>query len=265
VLVVDVRRAGAATFLILAATAQAETRPPDADAYPTARVDRPLVMFPGMTAIDFGIDLPTYNETTTDAMGVTHTSRSTLGEHANGDLVVSHSFGGIEGRARVLFPASFDYFALSAEAQPFSESSSLSLEVGFRRDSARPYSVTERASFTQRLVRVPGRFALHGVGGITASEYSAKDATGMEISGRDLSATAQAAVLVQALPGLALQLNPLVTVPIASSGTRPSTTMGIVAQVMLTVQRWDFYAQFILSDVVDERRQYAAAGAVVRF
>jgi hypothetical protein len=258
-------RAVAVTLLVLTARARAEPTSPDADAYPLAKTDRPLVMFPGMTSIDFGIDLPTYKETTTDAMGVMHTSRSALGDNANGDLVVGHAFGGIEGRARVAFPARFDLFELGATAQPFSESSSISLDVGFRRDSVLRYSVTERAAFTQRLVRIPGRLALYGSGSIGASEYSVKDATGMATSGRDLSASAQVSIVGQVLPSLALQLNPIVTVPIASSGPRPSTTLGVVSQLTLTVQRWDLYAQFVLSDVVDERRQYAAGGAVVRF
>jgi len=244
-----------------AAKAQAVAANPPTE-YPAAVVDRPILLLPGMTELDISLDLPTYTSTTVDAMGNTTTSRTSLGSRRALDVNVMHAVGTVELTAGVLL-TTYDFAHLDAtiETDP-SGAASIGLSYYYN-GVDRVY--TQTAGYAYKWLVEPGRLALYGAVGFSASEISSMPKMAAPSTGRIIEPYASGAAALQLTPNLAVGEHVELDVPVSTAGRSATTSLGELTELTLGLQRWDFYAQFAIQNLTNTRLPFAAAGFTHRW
>ena len=248
----------------LVRSVSAQPRPPS-PLYPTEVTDRPVVLFAGMTELGFGLNFPTFVETTTNAMGNTVTTTTNLGDKIRPDFSSAHGFGRIDVVGGY---SGNEFFYVGARMQtgciPAVLSITLGANGGVDREGRNHWRFVQSASYGYRWTVVPGRLAISGHVG--AGAFEATDPGDMPSSGSTISISAGGGATVQLTSSLALSVVPGISRTVRdTSSTDRAARIGTTAQLSLAFRRWDFYAQFALSDLTDTRRPFAAAGADHRF
>ncbi len=234
--------------------------------YPLIVTDRPILLSAGMTAIDFSLNLPTYDLTAVDTMGNVTTTRTRLGERFHSDFGVRHAFGRLQlsGGSRVA--AKFDSYYLGAAIQTGDVPGSVSLTLAYYRAGGVDYAFTESISYAHRLFRIQGRFVLYGGASAAISEVSVEPPMGISASGSSVSLSAFGSAIVQLTPRLSVGVYPSFRAEVRNSyDAKAPPTLGEVTQTTLALGRWDVYGQFGLSNLTDAPRPFASFGAVCRF
>ena len=238
--------------------------------YPVEVTDRPLLMFAGMTLLDVGIDFPTVNETTVDAMGNQTTTTSKLGHYVLPSLYVRHSFGAVQLFAGTdLTPGGDFYFAgggirigRGVVNLTVTYSSSEDLVVSVEKKES-GYIFDERASYTHKTLLVPRRFSLIGFAGVAVEKLSKTPTTSMPTSRTSSSLFASGGGTVQLARRLALYAGPSLNVPLM--GTDASTTIDARTQLLVAGRHWDFYGNFELHDLTETRHPFLGFGVIRRY
>jgi hypothetical protein len=259
--VAAVRVQGARLLACLAVCCASTVAGAEDSTYPQTQVDRPLLMYGGMTSLDVSEDIYTYTQSGMDVNG--HPTSTTKYNNTL-DLVVGHSFGLVEISGRVVGAAAI----ASASGQMGCEATMYgSLESDLPQTTYR-YAYSEGIGYSRRLLRLDHRLALFAGASAYLLEESLTPSNAPASAGTLLGAHAGASVTVQVAPRLAFQTGAGVGGTIAKTSSladeRP-VAFGPFAQLQQTVFRWDFYANFSLIDVTRSARPYFSAGFVHRW
>lgn len=234
--------------------------------YPLIVTDRPILLTAGLTAIDFSLNLPTYDLTTVDMMGNATTTRTGLGERFHSDFGVRHAFGRLQLSAGSRVAGQFDSYYLGAAIATGDVPGSVSVTVSFYRDGGVDYAFTESLSYAHRLLWIRGRFVLFGGASAAISEVSTSPPMEMSASGSSVSLSAFASAIVQLTPRLSIGVYPSFRAEVRNTyETKAPSTLGEMTQASLALGMWDIYGQFGLFNLTDAPRPYASFGAVCRF
>ncbi len=248
-----------------AASAQAATDPPRG--FPEAEVDRPLVLFAGMTSLDISVFLPTLRIAITDAMGNTTFPVSRLGHYVRLAASVEHAFGMLQpfvGYSNFTFGTTLDAGARVGLGCYGAIDVVVSDDV---RNGNVDYSYREQLDYIYKAIVVPHRFSLAGRVGATTSELRLTPFMQPTVSGTYFTVFVHADAELQLTSRLALATGATVDLPAyASPGLTPeSTTLNPYVQLLFAYRRWDFYANLGASDVTRTPFPYASFGLVHRW
>ena len=236
-------------WLGLGGSARAET-------YPQIVVDRPLVLLPGMTTVDLGIDFPTYRYGTS--------SNTALGRYKDLDVVLDHAFGPVEVGARFL-----DSFAgpfLSLAGIMLAGPGVVTFDAGLRAPTAssgidHDYGQSVGYAVVARVVPHLLRFdaGVH----LEAEQYSGVNADGA-YAHHPMGMEVTAGGTVQLVDELAFAVGVGVGIPILdTNGASASPDVG--GSLNYTIDQFDFYGHISASDLFHTPRPYAGVGIVARF
>lgn len=241
--------------------------------YPESDVDRPLLMYGGMTSLDLGLDLPTYAQTTVDASGNAMTSTTTLGHYRYADVVFLHSFGSVEIGGRILDDVSGPYVQGQALAYlgPIPGALSITAQVKVSEDySVYTHDYTETVGYLYKLAVVPHHLALLGAASLGISEFALKPTAmsppappaGTYVGG-SVGVTAEVQVTTQ----FAIAIGASAYAPIhrPAAADTGSASLGTSTSLLYALRHWDFYGQLGLGDVTDSRTPFASIGVVHRW
>jgi hypothetical protein len=214
-----------------------------ADDYPTAVVDRPLNLLPGMTAVYATEEVSSVPD-------------STFG-HRTPDLIVAHGFGPVE---------------IAAEAGDFAELHA-SLTTHGVPESIEVYGLTgapqkdnslhvaQGILVGQRMHVIPGQLALAGGFGVVLSENRLPDQMGTLRWSTIASTAINARVEVQALSWLTVTAGVSGGAPLAQwGGPEFGRSVSGGAGVIVTLGTWDIYANGGVTAIPDHWLPYLAAG-----
>ncbi|MBV8763241.1 MAG: hypothetical protein JO257_38515 [Deltaproteobacteria bacterium] len=157
--------------------------------YPQSEVDRPLLLYGGMTSLDLGLDFPTFVETTLDANGNAMTSKSTLGHYHDADVVVLHSFGNVEIGARVLGHPTGPYLQgrVLAYLGPVPGAVSITAQIKAPQPSSViDHEYSENVGYTYKRTVVAHQLAIEADAYASFSELSLKPFDGSRPSGTNV-------------------------------------------------------------------------------
>ena len=230
--------------------------------YPLELVDRPLLMFAGMTYIDLGFNFPTYVTTTTDATGATTTMRTRLGEHFYPDLSFAHSFGVVEVFAGtgITSYVGGDVRIGDLPARVSAAFSLLDLGVGVH------YDLGQRVSVAYKWIAVPHRFEIYAGTSFLLREVSEDRPMEMPSSGTMAVLDPDIAPTLQITRRLAISENIDVAIPVANTSNVSLKVKGnALTQLTFALRHWDFYGQVGVWDFTDTHLLFVAFGAVFRF
>ena len=230
-------------------------------AYPETSVDRPLLLYGGMTSLDVSEDFYTYTQTGMDAAG-SPTSATKINNEL--DLAVGHSFGLVEVSARVVGVAAI----AGASAQLGCDAAiSGSLEWDLPQTTFR-YSYVEGIGYSRRMLRIDHHLALFVGARAYLLEASLTPLNAPASAGTLLGGHAGVSVTVQLLPRLAIQTGGSVSGALEKSTSladdRPAA-LGAFVALQQTLHHWDLYASLSLSDLTRSAKPFWSAGFVHRW
>jgi hypothetical protein len=241
-----------------------------APTYPESDVDRPLLLYGGMTSLDLGLDLPTYVEATVDASGNATTSKTTLGDYLDGDFVVSHSFGSVEIGARILGNPSGPYAQARLLTYLGPVPGALSIDAEIKdplRSSVIDHEYSEDIGYSYKAVVVPHQLALIAGANVNITELAFKPLAMSRPAGTDVFGGVGLTAEAQITPLFAIAAGAGVYFPIhqppelGTSSTELETSMSLI----YVLHHWDFYGQLGLGDITSSRMPFANIGAVHRW
>ena len=252
-------------MIALVRVASAQPATPE---YPEADVDRPLLMYAGMTRLDISLDFPTYVTTSTDPVtGLTTTSTSSLGHTSNIDIAVAHSFGPAEVTGQLVGDnGTADVYA--GVRIRIDSRSAFDLELGFEIPEGNiRYDYFQDFGYVYRALRVPQHFVLYGFVGGSTTEFAVQPPTDFASPGYYTAASVGGSAEVQLASRLSLYVTPRLSIPISHSSrpTPAATSLGESSGLLLVLGHWDFYAQLAFDDVTGHRHPFANAGFVHRW
>jgi hypothetical protein len=229
--------------------------------YPETSVDRPLLMYGGMTSLDVSEDFRTYTQMGVDANG-NPTSATKIDNDL--DLGLAHSFGLFQVSGRAVGPAAI----LGATAQAGCDATvGASLEWDVPQLWYR-YAHAQGIGYTRRLLRVDHVLAVFAGASMYLVEESLTPANAPRSAGTLFGAHASATASVQLMPRLAFEFGAGVGGMLTKSSSlvddRP-TALGAYAQLEETVHHWDFYANFTLANLTRSASPFWSAGVVHRW
>lgn len=231
--------------------------PARADSFPQMIVDRPLVLWAGMTSADVGIDFPTYQT------GLS--SHTALGDYHDLDFSLHHAFGGVQ--LGVQFVDSFQGPIVSAGVRAMLGPGALDLDTSFRLPtdaSGIDHEDGAAARYVYKAIVAPGTFAVYMHGGVSAAEYSFVDQYPYPMSGHRIAVSAEGGIELQLAPEVTATLGANAVVPIDDTmNGRASPAAG--GQLTYVFDRFDVYANLWVYDLFKVRLPYAGVGVVTRF
>jgi len=224
-----------------------------ADPYPQLMVDRPLVYAPGMTAVDIGIDAPTYR--------YGGSSNTRLGDYVYPDIVITHAAGPVQLGAKFVD----DFFGPIATARmaTYVGPGALLLSVSMRIPNSKSNldsELSEYAGYTVKSVVVPHGLSVDAGGGLTQWEVSSQGAASAAPTWLGIGAGAT----VQVVPEFAVSLGASLLVPVADTdNVHAYATAGGTAYY--TIDRFDVYGWFRLDDLPHTPIPFVGGGVITRF
>jgi hypothetical protein len=236
--------------------------------YPESDVDRPLLLYSGMTSLDLGLDLPTYVHF--DTSGNATKSNTALGRYRNADVVLSHSFGNIEVGARILGDPSGPYAQARAIAYLGPIPGALSMTAQIKApssDSVADHEYTEGVGYMYKLAIVPHQLAVLAAANVSVSELGLKPiamSPPAPPSGTYVYAGIGLTAEVQLAAPFAIAVGAGLSGPIRQPhelGTG-SAALETSMSLLYALHEWDFYCQPGLTDITSSRRPFVNFGAV---
>jgi hypothetical protein len=228
-----------------------------ADTYPQIVVDRPLVLLPGMTTVDLGLDFPTYRYGTS--------SNTALGRYKDLDVVVDHAFGPVELGAR--FVDSFAGPFLSLGGSTLAGPGVVTFSAGLRApiaSSGLDHDYGESVGYAVVARVVPHLLRFDASVHLEAEQYSGVDADGAPYSHHPMAVEGSAGGTVQLVDELSFGVGVGVVIPVVDSGGA-SASPDVGGSLMYVVDQFDFYGHISASDLFHTPRPYAGVGIVARF
>lgn len=234
--------------------------------FPIALADRPLLMFAGMSTIDFGVDVATVIGTDVDEMGAETMRRV---QTIVPSVVVSHSFGAVEVFAATDLAPGGDSYDIGADIRTGSLPGAVHLSVSyeteedllFELDEQQGHAFGQRASYGYKAFLAPKRFSVGAAAGASAFE-SSRTKGGMTVSETVASVFVGIGPQLQITRRLATYGSVSLNVPVY--GDRSTSLFGQLG-LLVAFKHWDFYGRFGIQDATDTRRPLVAFGVVYRF
>lgn len=222
-----------------------------ADRYPETYVDRPLVMYSGMTSLDISEDFERYT-----TGGIRYDNQL--------DVDIEHSFGFVELFVRAVgITAPIDItFPLGCDD---------SIGVGFTLyvpQTYLKYAYGESVGYVHKARIVPHVLALYAKGNVSTTEESLTPMMMPASAGTAVVAEIEVSAQVQLAPRLALDAGGGVAFPVTHSASLlidPRASGYAFAEIVQTFHAWDFYANLGIDDLTDARVLYGSAGFVHRW
>lgn len=222
-----------------------------ADRYSETYVDRPLVMYAGMTSLDISEDLYRYSAGTT--------------RYDNEfDLYVEHSFGPV---AIAFHGVGIEtHFELSVPLYCDDE-----LTATFTNDVPQTYlkyAYGEAIDYVHKARVVPHVLALYENVSVGVFEESLTPAMASASAGSAWGASIGASAQVQLAPRLALDVGGGAFFPVTHSSSLqidPRASGDAHVEIAQTFHAWDLYAYIGLGDITDTHYLYGSAGFVHRW
>jgi hypothetical protein len=252
--------------VIAASTAAADPAP----SYPISEVDRPLVLYAGMTTLDLGLDFPTYLHTTVEPDGTYSVSKTTLGHYTDADVVLTHSFGTVQIGGRILGNPSGPFAELRALTMLGPVPGALGLTADFKApqpSSTIDYEYSQVLYYSYKVALVPHQLALDAAANVELTEAALKPDNGAAPAGTQIFSAIGVAVEAQIMPQLAINGAANLFVPLRTPeglGTY-FTSVAASTGLLYALGHWDFYAQLGISDVSHYRLPFLNVGAVHRW
>jgi hypothetical protein len=244
-------------------SARAQTASETPRVFPEAEVDRPLVLFAGMTAFDFSFILPTLRIAMTDAMGNATIGVSRLGQYVGFDAAFQHSLGTVElfgGYSGYQYGSTLTA-GVRIDLGRFGSMDVLAFDE-IPRDTNVDYSYGQQVTYFYKRIIAPHRLALVGRVGASIQELRITPLMQPTVSGAYVSSFVGVDAEVQLTSRLAVDIGSSVDVPAyASSGlTSESTTLNPYVELLFALRRWDFYAYLSASDITRTPFPFASFG-----
>jgi len=227
--------------------------PAAADPYPQLLVDRPLVYAPGMTAVDIGVDAPTYR--------YGGSSNTRLGDYVYPDLVITHAAGPVQLGARFVD----DFFGPVVEARmaTYVGPGALYLDVTTRipnQMSNLDSELSEHVGYGVKSIVVPHGLAVDAGAGLTQWEASSTygDSTAPLWLGAGVGST------LQVVPEFAIHLGGSALVPLTDTDY-VHAYLSAGGTAYYTIDRFDVYGWFRLDDLPHTPIPFVGGGVIARF
>jgi len=220
--------------------------------YPETSVDRPLVMYGGMTFVDVAADFYAH----TDA-GATKVS-------GGPDIALGHSYGPVQVSGRLVGISAI----AGATVQVGCDGVIFGSVAWVIPNSAVVYGYAQDIGYSHRLVRIDHRFALFARAGASLAEASLTPSDEPATRGVVFVGRAGASATVQLLPRLALFAGLTVSGPFARSGSLTAddvTGVGGNLAIQQTLHHWDLYANASINDFTSTARVFWSAGFIHRW
>jgi hypothetical protein len=230
----------------------------DAEGYPSIVVDRPLVLDPGMTELDAGVEFPTYQ--------LTPYTNTALGDYRDFAASAHHAFGptqvGIAMSDSLVGPT------LSVGPRLRAGAGAIDIDVGIlfpTDESGIDHEYMQSVRYTYKAIVAPHVFALWGGVGIEAQEgaityYGDYMTTDVHLVGGVATLGAELQLVDE------LELGVSVSGGVPLSSTNDAQASGSVgAGLTYVFDRFDVSGSIALNDLREARLPYAAVNLAVRF
>lgn len=224
-----------------------------ADPFPQLVVDRPLVYAPGMTAVDIGIDAPTYR------FGLSSNTR--LGDYVYADLVISHASGPLQLGLR--FVDNWAGPLVTASARGYVGPGALAASITFRipnNESGLDSEYQQYVGYAVKSTVVPHVLSLDAGGGLYADEYRPMYSQQVTPVVGGLSGGG----ILQVVPELSLGVAGGVFVPLLETD-QAHTSLFASATATYVIDRFDVYAWGRIDDVQRSPLPSVGGGVITRF
>lgn len=240
---------------LLSSPAAAGSADPDPtlEPYPQLYVDRPLLYASGMTAVDVGVDAPTYR--------VGEASSTRLGDHFYPDLVALHAFDGFQISGEFGDTPGGPYLAggFRFYAGPGAVSLSASMLLP-NNEAGLDSSLVESVGYGLKQIVVPHVLAVSGGASVAAYEVSPQDAPSYD----PMFASVSGGATVQLLPELAFGASAGVSTPLAERDTNHTSAFA-GASTTYVYKMLDIYAFVRASELQHAPLPTVGGGVVLRF
>ena len=236
----------------------ADEAPP---AYPTSSVDRPVLLFDGMTTVDVSGEvehLPDGALDLSDASAVTAHTRTTPG------LALAHSFGRVRIGAYGTRDAAGASVAVQSSEVPWGyvELAAQDLAVG----AGGGYDYKQSLSYFYKKLVTPHRFAFYMGFGANIAELKITLPTAVTTAGHIAAIAVNVAGEVQITERLSAALTARVDSVVDHSKELPSDQyLDAGVRIRVATHRFDLYGTFAFPDVTHTTALAASVGALCRF
>lgn len=229
--------------------------------WPLAEVDRPLLLYRGMTILDISLDFETHLRTTTDPAGNTMTTATALGDQQVLDFVVAHSWGSFQLSGRIvdrLASAVIDFELPALPGTLYAVIDYFDPQKGVR------YSYSQAVGYHAKARVAPGRLAIAGGCWTELGEYAFEGAG--QHGEQLLQVGASGGPEIQLTRRLAIFGGASMGVPVNEpGGSRRPTVIDVYGGLVFAFRRVDVYTDLDENDLTGYRRPFANLGAVVRW
>ncbi|MGE5185375.1 MAG: hypothetical protein ACM31C_25100 [Acidobacteriota bacterium] len=222
-----------------------------ADRYPETYVDRPLVMYAGMTALDISEDGERY---TTN--GIRYDNQL--------DLDVTHSFGPVEVSLRTVGITADIGAGILLGCDD-------SIGGGFTDyvpQTYLKYGYGEFFNYVHKARVVPHVLALYERVSMNVTQESLTPAMARASAGTIVATSIATSAQVQLTPRLSVDLGGSASFPVAHSSSLlvdPRASGDAYVELVQTLHAWDLYAHLGVGDLTETHYLYGAAGFVHRW
>jgi hypothetical protein len=230
----------------------------DSTVYPTNGVERPIVLPAGITEASISINLSEVTTTTGDEM-----TETSIGSEL--DIGVAHSLGPVEVFGRLLGNSNGPRLSTTGllKLGRGAVVATIATQVARRTPG---YQHSQSLGYAWKMPLVRQRFAVVTNGGGTLTEFAFRHADGSPVEGVAFDVSAGVFGQVQLMPQLALRLGPNVSVPLAQPAELDrKTSLLVLSELVFSLRRWDFFAQFLIANVTRSRDPFGSFGFVHRW
>ena len=238
----------------------AEEAPPE---YPTVSVDRPVLLFGGMTTADLSADVAHFPA---GAFDVAEASSTTAHTHATPDLALAHSFGTVQIAAYGTRYAAGASVAVQSSAVPWGYAVVSVQDFSVGDGDGGGYEYAQNLSYFYKKIVTPHRFAFYSGFGAHLSELKITLPSTVTITGHVATISANVAFEVQATERLSVALTARVdSVVDRSNGLTGDQYLDAGATMRVATHRFDLYGHLAFTDATHTAALAASVGALCRF